>query len=102
MPLPEGSLLIYIFAGLCASLPAVLAIIAISEFVPSEMRGVITAVYFLLITRIVRVNLTGPALVAEALLPADAVEFLASDRASFICGTDLLVDGGLAAVLFDK
>jgi NAD(P)-dependent dehydrogenase (short-subunit alcohol dehydrogenase family) len=27
---------------------------------------------------------------------ADAVEFLASDRASFISGTDLLVDGGLA------
>jgi NAD(P)-dependent dehydrogenase (short-subunit alcohol dehydrogenase family) len=33
---------------------------------------------------------------------ADAVEFLASDRASFISGTDLLVDGGLAAVLFDR
>ena len=30
---------------------------------------------------------------------ADAVEFLASDRASFINGTDLLVDGGLAAAL---
>ena len=30
---------------------------------------------------------------------ADAVEFLASDRASFISGIDLLVDGGLAAVL---
>ncbi|HVV31359.1 MAG TPA: SDR family oxidoreductase [Mycobacteriales bacterium] len=28
---------------------------------------------------------------------ADAVEFLLSDRASFISGTDLLVDGGLAA-----
>jgi NAD(P)-dependent dehydrogenase (short-subunit alcohol dehydrogenase family) len=28
---------------------------------------------------------------------ADAVEFLVSDRASFITGTDLLVDGGLAA-----
>lgn len=27
---------------------------------------------------------------------ADAIEFLASDRASFISGTDLLVDGGLA------
>jgi NAD(P)-dependent dehydrogenase (short-subunit alcohol dehydrogenase family) len=33
---------------------------------------------------------------------ADAVEFLASDRASFISGIDLLVDGGLAAVLFDQ
>jgi NAD(P)-dependent dehydrogenase (short-subunit alcohol dehydrogenase family) len=30
---------------------------------------------------------------------ADAVEFLASPRASFISGTDLLVDGGLAATL---
>lgn len=30
---------------------------------------------------------------------ADAIEFLASDRASFISGTDLLVDGGLAAAL---
>ncbi len=29
---------------------------------------------------------------------ADAIEFLLSDRASFITGTDLLVDGGLAAV----
>ena len=30
---------------------------------------------------------------------ADAVEFLASERASFISGTDLLVDGGLAGVM---
>ena len=30
---------------------------------------------------------------------ADAVEFLASARASFISGTDLLVDGGLAGTL---
>ena len=30
---------------------------------------------------------------------ADAVEFLASERASFISGTDLLVDGGLAGAL---
>jgi NAD(P)-dependent dehydrogenase (short-subunit alcohol dehydrogenase family) len=30
---------------------------------------------------------------------ADAIEFLASDRASFITGTDLLVDGGLSAAL---
>lgn len=30
---------------------------------------------------------------------AEAVEFLASDRASFISGTDLLVDGGLSAAL---
>ena len=28
---------------------------------------------------------------------ADAIEFLVSDRASFISGIDLLVDGGLAA-----
>lgn len=32
---------------------------------------------------------------------ADAVEFLASPRASFISGTDLLVDGGLTAALLD-
>ncbi|TAL04439.1 MAG: SDR family oxidoreductase [Rhodospirillaceae bacterium] len=30
---------------------------------------------------------------------ADAIEFLASDKASFISGTDLLVDGGLAGAL---
>ena len=30
---------------------------------------------------------------------ADAIEFLTSDKASFISGTDLLVDGGIAAVL---
>ncbi|MGW5658027.1 SDR family oxidoreductase [Streptomyces humi] len=30
---------------------------------------------------------------------ADVVEFLASDRASFISGTDILVDGGLAGTL---
>lgn len=30
---------------------------------------------------------------------ADAVEFLISDRAAFITGTDLLVDGGLSAAL---
>ena len=30
---------------------------------------------------------------------ADAVEFLASERASFISGTDLLVDGGLAGTM---
>jgi NAD(P)-dependent dehydrogenase (short-subunit alcohol dehydrogenase family) len=30
---------------------------------------------------------------------ADVVEFLASDRASFITGTDILVDGGIGAVL---
>jgi NAD(P)-dependent dehydrogenase (short-subunit alcohol dehydrogenase family) len=33
---------------------------------------------------------------------ADAVEFLASPRASFISGTDLLVDGGLSAALAQK
>jgi NAD(P)-dependent dehydrogenase (short-subunit alcohol dehydrogenase family) len=32
---------------------------------------------------------------------ADAVEFLASPRASFITGTDLLVDGGVTAALLD-
>jgi NAD(P)-dependent dehydrogenase (short-subunit alcohol dehydrogenase family) len=33
---------------------------------------------------------------------ADAVEFLTSDRASFISGTDLLVDGGIAAAIHNK
>ena len=33
---------------------------------------------------------------------ADAVEFLASMRASFISGTDLLVDGGLSAALSEQ
>ncbi len=33
---------------------------------------------------------------------ADAVEFLASPRASFITGTDLLVDGGVTSVLMDN
>lgn len=33
---------------------------------------------------------------------ADAVEFLASPRASFISGTDLLVDGGVTAALLDR
>jgi MFS family permease len=49
MPTPELSLAVYILAGLCASAPAVLAIIAISEFVPNEMRGVITGGYFLVV-----------------------------------------------------
>lgn len=33
---------------------------------------------------------------------ADAVEFLASNRASFISGTDLLVDGGLSATIRER
>lgn len=33
---------------------------------------------------------------------ADAVDFLASERASFISGIDLLVDGGLAAAMKEK
>jgi MFS family permease len=48
MPTPESSLAVYVLAGLFSSFPAVLALIAISEFVPNEMRGTITAVYFLL------------------------------------------------------
>lgn len=49
MPTPELSLAVYIVAGLFASLPAVLAYVCIAEFVPNEMRGTITAVYFLVI-----------------------------------------------------
>jgi MFS family permease len=49
MPTPELSLIIYILAGICASPPAVLAMVAISEFVPNEMRGVITGGYFMII-----------------------------------------------------
>ena len=30
---------------------------------------------------------------------ADAIEFLVSDKASFISGTDLLVDGGVGAAV---
>ena len=49
MPTPELSLTVYVLAGLCSSPPAVLAFIAISEFVPNEMRGTITAGYFLIV-----------------------------------------------------
>jgi MFS family permease len=49
MPTPELSLTVYVLAGLFASPPAVLALVAISEFVPNEMRGVITGVYFLIV-----------------------------------------------------
>ena len=49
MPMPELSLAMYIVAGLFSSAPAVLAFIVISEFVPNEMRGTITAGYFLIV-----------------------------------------------------
>lgn len=49
MPTPELSLAVYVLAGLFSSPPAVLAYVAISEFVPNEMRGTITAGYFLVV-----------------------------------------------------
>jgi MFS family permease len=49
MPTPELSLAVYVLAGLFSSPPAVLAYVAISEFVPNEMRGTVTAGYFLVV-----------------------------------------------------
>jgi NAD(P)-dependent dehydrogenase (short-subunit alcohol dehydrogenase family) len=42
---------------------------------------------------------TPPAREGTMLEIADTIDFLASDRASFISGTDILVDGGIAAAL---
>jgi NAD(P)-dependent dehydrogenase (short-subunit alcohol dehydrogenase family) len=48
----------------------------------------------------VKLNLMGKLPIAREgtmVETADAIEFLASDRASYITGTDLLVDGGIVA-----
>lgn len=49
MPTPELSLFVYVLAGIFASPVALAALIIISEFVPNEMRGTITGIYFLVI-----------------------------------------------------
>jgi MFS family permease len=49
MPTPQLSLAVYVLAGLFASAPSMLAFVVISEFVPNEMRGTLTAGYFLII-----------------------------------------------------
>jgi MFS family permease len=74
MPTPELSLIVYVIAGICASPPAVLALIAISEFVPNEMRGVITGIYFM----IVGIISTGLGPLAVGL----ATDFLFADKAA--------------------
>jgi MFS family permease len=49
MPTPELSLSVYVLAGIFSAPPAMLAFVALTEFVPNEMRGTITAVYFLVV-----------------------------------------------------
>lgn len=93
MPTPEGALFVYVLAGICASPPAVLALIAISEFVPNEMRGVITAGYFL-VTGTLSTGL-GPVAVGAA------TDFLFHDKAAIGRSLALvsLVTGVPAALL---
>lgn len=49
MPTPEASLVCYALANLMATYMGVLGFTAISEVVPNEMRGMMTAVYYLII-----------------------------------------------------
>jgi MFS family permease len=95
MPTPELSLAVYVLAGLCASPPAVLAMIAISEFVPNEMRGVITGIYFMIIGIIA----TGLGPLAVGL----ATDYLFVDRAAIgrsLSLVSLLTGIPAAALLF--
>jgi MFS family permease len=52
LPVPEAALGCYVAANLLATYMGVLAFTAISEVVPNEMRGVMTAVYYLMINLI--------------------------------------------------
>jgi MFS family permease len=47
MPTPETSLVAYFIAGIFVALPSMFAYITIAEFVPNELRGFITGMYFL-------------------------------------------------------
>ena len=47
MPTPESSLVVYFVAGTFVALPSMFAYITIAEFVPNELRGFITGMYFL-------------------------------------------------------
>lgn len=49
MPAAEAALACYVLANLLATYMGVLAFTAISEVVPNEMRGVMTAVYYMMI-----------------------------------------------------
>jgi MFS family permease len=49
MPSPQIALLAVLVAGFCANFPAVLGIASISQFVPNEMRGFITAIYYMML-----------------------------------------------------
>ncbi len=49
MPTPELALFVYIITGVFANYPSVGGLSAIAEIVPNEMRGIITAIYMLII-----------------------------------------------------
>jgi MFS family permease len=49
MPSPQLALTVYILTGIFANYPSVLGLSAIAEIVPNEMRGIITAIYIMLI-----------------------------------------------------
>ena len=49
MPTPELALTVYILTGLFANYPSVLGLASIAEVTPNEMRGIVTAIYIMLI-----------------------------------------------------